>query len=137
MDLLESPTSEPGSKPITRRSPRLVVRSRTPSTPSASDSTGQRWYAWGSCSGLGQQVFYGTSDHQPMSRPEITRAKSVCAECPVRRRCLQYSLEEREDWGIWGGYTRAERDRALMEFKTIPLVLYALDEGLLDTKVVL
>lgn len=45
-----------------------------------------------------------------MSGPQIARAKAMCAACPVRRTCLAGGL--REEWGIWGGYTRPERFRA-------------------------
>lgn len=48
-----------------------------------------------------------------MSKPEIDRAKAVCIGCPVRAVCLQEALGAEEDWGIWGGYTRPERARAL------------------------
>lgn len=48
-----------------------------------------------------------------MSRPEIDRAKTVCHQCPVRAICLEEALAAEEDWGIWGGYTRPERARAL------------------------
>lgn len=48
-----------------------------------------------------------------MSRPEIERARAVCVVCPVRQSCLLYALDTEEDWGIWGGYTRPERARAL------------------------
>jgi WhiB family redox-sensing transcriptional regulator len=37
------------------------------------------------------------------------RAKSICAECPVRAECLDYALSIREPHGIWGGLTEAER----------------------------
>lgn len=48
-----------------------------------------------------------------MSRPEIDRAKSICHQCPVRDLCLAEALSGAETWGIWGGYTRPERARAL------------------------
>lgn len=36
-------------------------------------------------------------------------AKRVCAGCPVRMRCLAWALENREEHGIYGGYTPDER----------------------------
>lgn len=48
-----------------------------------------------------------------MSRPEIDRAKAICVQCPVRALCLQEALASEDDWGIWGGYTRPERVRAV------------------------
>lgn len=36
-------------------------------------------------------------------------AKGVCAGCNVRKPCLEYALTNREQFGIWGGMTEAER----------------------------
>ncbi|HVW40831.1 MAG TPA: WhiB family transcriptional regulator [Amycolatopsis sp.] len=34
---------------------------------------------------------------------ELERAKSFCADCPVREACLAGALARREPWGVWGG----------------------------------
>lgn len=34
---------------------------------------------------------------------DIARAKSICADCPVREPCLSGALARREPWGVWGG----------------------------------
>lgn len=34
---------------------------------------------------------------------ELERAKALCAQCPVRLRCLRVALERAEPWGVWGG----------------------------------
>ena len=34
---------------------------------------------------------------------DIARAKAICAECPVRRACLDGALARREPYGVWGG----------------------------------
>lgn len=41
------------------------------------------------------------------------RAKAICAECPVRRECLDYALSIREPHGIWGGLNEVERKTIL------------------------
>lgn len=41
------------------------------------------------------------------------RAKSVCAGCPVRVECLADALDNRTEFGVWGGMTERER-RALL-----------------------
>lgn len=33
----------------------------------------------------------------------LEHAKSLCATCPLRQRCLEGALERREPWGVWGG----------------------------------
>lgn len=40
-------------------------------------------------------------------------AKAVCRRCPVREKCLEHALREREPHGIWGGLTTRERRRLL------------------------
>lgn len=41
------------------------------------------------------------------------KAKSVCMACPVRAQCLAEALDNRIEWGVWGGMTERER-RALL-----------------------
>ncbi|MFD7922054.1 WhiB family transcriptional regulator [Streptomyces sp. NPDC059740] len=44
---------------------------------------------------------------------EQHRVKTICAGCPVRTECLAHALDERIEWGVWGGMTERER-RALL-----------------------
>lgn len=41
----------------------------------------------------------------------MSRAKLICASCPVRPDCLSYALDHRQEQGIWGGLTEEERHR--------------------------
>jgi WhiB family redox-sensing transcriptional regulator len=41
------------------------------------------------------------------------RAKLVCTGCPVRTQCLAEALDNRTEFGVWGGMTERER-RALL-----------------------
>jgi WhiB family redox-sensing transcriptional regulator len=41
------------------------------------------------------------------------RAKSVCMACQVRTECLADALDNRVEFGVWGGMTERER-RALL-----------------------
>jgi WhiB family transcriptional regulator, redox-sensing transcriptional regulator len=34
---------------------------------------------------------------------DLERAKALCAECPIRRECLDAALDRAEPWGVWGG----------------------------------
>ena len=59
---------------------------------------------------------FGSGDHfeRPQKynatmRQAIKVAKSLCAECPIRKDCLEYAVEAQEEWGIWGGLTSRER----------------------------
>ena len=40
-------------------------------------------------------------------------AKRICRRCPLAAECLAWAIETRQDWGIWGGTTPAERRRLL------------------------
>ncbi|HSX65977.1 WhiB family transcriptional regulator [Nocardioides sp.] len=44
---------------------------------------------------------------------EQNKAKQVCSSCRVRSECLAEALENRIEWGVWGGMTERER-RALI-----------------------
>jgi WhiB family redox-sensing transcriptional regulator len=44
---------------------------------------------------------------------EQRRAKLVCLNCPVRAQCLAEALDNRIEFGVWGGMTERER-RALL-----------------------
>src|SRR3954469_7806745 len=40
-------------------------------------------------------------------------AKQICFGCPVRFECLAQALDNRIEWGVWGGMTEYERRRLL------------------------
>jgi WhiB family transcriptional regulator, redox-sensing transcriptional regulator len=40
-------------------------------------------------------------------------ARSFCRTCPVRTECLAHALDQRIEFGVWGGATERER-RALL-----------------------
>jgi hypothetical protein len=46
---------------------------------------------------------------------DFDAAKALCAECPVRKQCLQLALDNKETHGVWGGADEKElrRDQAI------------------------
>ena len=44
---------------------------------------------------------------------EQRKAKIICLSCPVRTECLSEALDNRIEFGVWGGMTERER-RALL-----------------------
>lgn len=45
-------------------------------------------------------------------RSQVAAAKAICAVCPARTACLDYAIETRQEYGVWGGLDEDER-RAL------------------------
>ena len=54
------------------------------------------------CRGLDSEMFYAESG------AAIMKAKTLCASCPVREKCLEWAIK-REEFGVWGGTTARER----------------------------
>ena len=44
---------------------------------------------------------------------EQHKAKVVCGACPVRAECLAEALDNKIEWGVWGGMTERERRAVL------------------------
>ncbi|MGX7681002.1 WhiB family transcriptional regulator [Jatrophihabitans sp. DSM 45814] len=68
------------------------------------------WQTGGACRGLDSSTFFHPENERGPSKMRRERqAKEVCARCPVTQRCLQWALETREPYGVWGGRTTEER----------------------------
>ena len=59
------------------------------------------WTMRAKCRGMQDALFPEASDQK--------RARLVCSGCPVRFECLAEALDNRIDWGVWGGMTERER----------------------------
>ena len=66
----------------------------------------QDWTARASCDSADPDELFVTGAAQ-------NRAKAVCLGCPVRTECLSDALDNRVEFGVWGGMTERER-RALL-----------------------
>ena len=63
------------------------------------------WAAKAACRGKTEQLF--------VRGAEQNRAKAMCGSCGVKAECLVEALDNRIEWGVWGGMTERER-RALL-----------------------
>lgn len=65
------------------------------------------WMDQARCRDYDPEVFFvkGAAESRPAQR--------VCQRCEVRELCLEYALEQRIDFGIWGGLTERQRRRLL------------------------
>jgi WhiB family transcriptional regulator, redox-sensing transcriptional regulator len=54
------------------------------------------------CRGLDPELFYAEGG------ASVAKAKGICAQCPLRPKCLEWAIA-REEFGVWGGTTARER----------------------------
>jgi WhiB family transcriptional regulator, redox-sensing transcriptional regulator len=72
------------------------------------------WQRLGLCRGRDSSQFFHPDGERGASRGRReASAKSVCRACPVRAECAAQALASREPYGVWGGFTEAERLRLL------------------------
>lgn len=69
------------------------------------------WQPVALCRGNHSHLFFppSTTERKDERERREVRAKSICHICPVKAPCLDYAMEIREPYGIWGGFTEAER----------------------------
>ncbi|MFJ5265484.1 WhiB family transcriptional regulator [Streptomyces sp. NPDC088387] len=63
---------------------------------------------------------------------EQNRAKRLCDGCSVRTECLAYALDQRIEFGIWGGMTERERRALLRRRPTVASWLRLLENARLE-----
>lgn len=69
-------------------------------------ATNTEWQQYANCLGCDPALFFP-------GRGEMTpEVRAVCRECVVQEICLEYALENREVFGVWGG--KSERQRREM-----------------------
>ena len=78
--------------------------------------TVEMWQAKAACRGPQASAFFPPShaERKEEKAARESRAKTICAECHVRRDCLEYAIRIREPHGIWGGLNETER-KVLLE----------------------
>ncbi len=94
-----------------RRAPREVAKMEAAlgvrALNSTVDKSGGDWQLKASCLEVHPEIFF------PTKGESNREAKRVCAQCPVRLKCLQYALDIDEEYGIWGGLTESERRKLI------------------------
>ena len=65
------------------------------------------WTVQAKCRGMKDVLFPDSADQK--------RARAVCFSCAVRSHCLAEALDNRVEWGVWGGMTERERRQLLRE----------------------
>ena len=60
------------------------------------------------CRDTSPELFFPVGTTGPALH-QISEAKAVCAQCPVKAECLEFALATNQDSGIWGGTSEEER----------------------------
>lgn len=77
--------------------------------PMSTNSSGN-WRAASACLRADPDLFFPISS-AGRAIIQITKAKAICARCPVRHQCLEFARANEPLYGIWGGTTLEERER--------------------------
>ncbi|WP_404380182.1 WhiB family transcriptional regulator [Knoellia locipacati] len=76
------------------------------SAPAIASTSSSDWSTRGTCVGTDPDALF-------VQGKEQRTAKIVCRGCPVALDCLADALDNRTEFGVWGGMTERER-RALL-----------------------
>jgi WhiB family redox-sensing transcriptional regulator len=66
------------------------------------------WRHRAACVNQDPELFFPVGNDGPALR-QISKAKTVCRQCPVSDSCLIWAMRAGETVGIWGGMTEDER----------------------------
>ncbi len=69
------------------------------------------WQDLGLCKESDPEAFY------PEKGGSTKQAKAVCKRCPITETCLQWALDHKERFGIWGGTSEYERRQILKKLE--------------------
>lgn len=69
------------------------------------------WTVHAKCRGMQDALFVEAADQK--------RARLVCTGCPVKYQCLAEALDNRIEWGVWGGMTERERRLLLRQHSEV------------------
>lgn len=60
------------------------------------------------------------------------QAKQICLRCPVVAECLADALDNRTEFGVWGGMTERERRAMLRRYPSVPSWRELFEKGLTE-----
>ena len=73
--------------------------------PARSGNDRPEWRTFAACRGVATLFYKSDLDSDELTQHRVTKAKMLCARCPVRPQCAAYALTMAEPYGIWGGFT--------------------------------
>jgi WhiB family transcriptional regulator, redox-sensing transcriptional regulator len=66
------------------------------------------WRGRAACRHTDPELFFPEGSAGPALRA-MDLARRVCAACPVQAPCLNWAVDHRAAFGVWGGLTEGER----------------------------
>lgn len=69
------------------------------------------WRQHAACRNEDAELFFPVGTGAPALR-QAEEAKAICHTCPVAEQCLEWALETKQQYGVWGGLDENQR-RAL------------------------
>ena len=77
----------------------------------------EEWREEASCKKIGPKIFFADNENSNESKKDVKIAKSICSKCNVRAECLNYALNNKISFGIWGGFNSRERNSLIKKLK--------------------
>jgi WhiB family redox-sensing transcriptional regulator len=71
------------------------------------------WQYAAACRGREDLFFTRDGERGRSRRSRETAAKEICRTCPVVTQCQRHALRTREEYGVWGGLSEADRHALL------------------------
>lgn len=68
----------------------------------------EEWRAYAACLTVDPELFFPVGEG-PQALEQEDAAKAVCRSCDSIGSCLSWALSHREQSGVWGGWSEAER----------------------------
>jgi len=65
------------------------------------------WHDKAACKGANPEPFFPPVGHGKFA----TEAKAICATCTVIKDCFDYGMDQRMEYGVWGGTTVRDRKK--------------------------
>ncbi|MFM8969400.1 MAG: WhiB family transcriptional regulator [Actinomycetota bacterium] len=66
------------------------------------------WRVTANCRDTDPELFFPIGNTGEALRM-LVRARAVCADCNVRKECLEFAMVTNQDCGVWGGTSEEER----------------------------
>ena len=99
------PSAQPGSLSTRRPSISYVPTNSAPAQPNHAGV--MPWADYALCAQTNPEAFF------PEKGGSTREAKQTCYKCETRAQCLIGALATNEEFGIWGGFSRSERNAML------------------------